>query len=231
MKQASLFTRFRESQLFWPLVALGLILLFDAIFAPNFFKIGVLDGHLYGNLIDVLNDGAPLALVAIGMTMVIATGGVDLSVGAVIAGSVMSLKREIRHQGPVLLVSVAAYGLATVFFGAAIGPLIAAGILQTVYVTPFSLPTLIGFSHVFFTAILETWQSPSRYSMASEREFVGMSVMGVGALLAYAFITWLTYRSTVDRFDEFSGRIRPKFGPPVDRSEEPVATLQASDVV
>lgn len=121
--------------------------------------------------------------------------------------------------------------LATVFFGAAIGPLIAAGILQTVYVTPFSLPTLIGFSHVFFTAILETWQSPSRYSMASEREFVGMSVMGVGALLAYAFITWLTYRSTVDRFDEFSGRIRPKFGPPVDRSEEPVATLQASDVV
>ena len=40
---------------------------------------------LYGNLIDVLNNGAPLMLVAIGMTMVIATGGVDLSVGAVIA--------------------------------------------------------------------------------------------------------------------------------------------------
>ena len=54
-------------------------------YAPSFFKIGILDGHLYGNLIDVLNDGAPLALVAIGMTLVIATGGVDLSVGAVIA--------------------------------------------------------------------------------------------------------------------------------------------------
>lgn len=75
----------RESRLFWPLVALALILLFDAIFAPSFFKIGILDGHLYGNLIDVLNDGAPLMLVAIGMTLVIATGGVDLSVGAVIA--------------------------------------------------------------------------------------------------------------------------------------------------
>ena len=75
----------RESQIFWPLVALGIIFLFDAIFSPGFFKIGILDGHLFGNLIDVLNDGAPLMLVAIGMTMVIATGGVDLSVGAVIA--------------------------------------------------------------------------------------------------------------------------------------------------
>ena len=79
------FTRFRKSRLFWPLVALAIILIFDGIYAPGFFKIGILDGHLYGNLIDVLNNGAPLILVAIGMTMVIATGGVDLSVGAVIA--------------------------------------------------------------------------------------------------------------------------------------------------
>jgi simple sugar transport system permease protein len=70
---------------FWPLVALVLILITDAIFAPGFFKIGILDGHLYGNMVDVFNNSAPLMLVAIGMTLVIATGGVDLSVGAVIA--------------------------------------------------------------------------------------------------------------------------------------------------
>jgi galactofuranose transport system permease protein len=80
-----LLKRMRESRLFWPLVALALILLTDALFAPGFFKIGILDGHLYGNLIDVFNNSAPLMLVAIGMTLVIATGGVDLSVGAVIA--------------------------------------------------------------------------------------------------------------------------------------------------
>ncbi len=77
--------RFRESRVFWPLVALALILIIDAIFAPGFFKIGILDGHLYGNMVDVFNNSAPLMLVAIGMTLVIATGGVDLSVGAVIA--------------------------------------------------------------------------------------------------------------------------------------------------
>jgi len=80
-----LFKRFRESHVFWPLVALALILIIDAIFAPGFFKIGILDGHLYGNMVDVFNNSAPLMLVAIGMTLVIATGGVDLSVGAVIA--------------------------------------------------------------------------------------------------------------------------------------------------
>jgi len=80
-----LFKRIRENRVFWPLVALALILITDAIFAPGFFKIGIVDGHLFGNLIDVFNNSAPLMLVAIGMTMVIATGGVDLSVGAVIA--------------------------------------------------------------------------------------------------------------------------------------------------
>jgi simple sugar transport system permease protein len=80
-----LFNRIRENRLFWPLVALALIFIFNAIFSPGFFKLGILDGHLYGNLIDVFNNSAPLMLVALGMTLVIATGGVDLSVGAVIA--------------------------------------------------------------------------------------------------------------------------------------------------
>ena len=80
-----LIKRIRENRLFWPLVALALIFIFDAIFSPGFFKLGILDGHLFGNLIDVFNNAAPLMLVALGMTLVIATGGVDLSVGAVIA--------------------------------------------------------------------------------------------------------------------------------------------------
>jgi simple sugar transport system permease protein len=83
--RAPLLKRLRSSPIFWPLSALAVILVFDAFFAPSFFRIGIQDGHLYGNIIDVLNNGAPLMLVAIGMTMVIATGGVDLSVGAVIA--------------------------------------------------------------------------------------------------------------------------------------------------
>jgi galactofuranose transport system permease protein len=69
----------------WPLLALALALLFNAIFSPGFFHFTVRDGRLYGSLIDILNRAAPVMLLSLGMTLVIATGGVDLSVGAVMA--------------------------------------------------------------------------------------------------------------------------------------------------
>jgi simple sugar transport system permease protein len=74
-----------ESKLFFPLVALALILVFDLIFIPNFFQISLQQGHLYGSLIDILRNSMPVVALAIGMTLVIATGGVDLSVGAIMA--------------------------------------------------------------------------------------------------------------------------------------------------
>jgi len=74
-----------DSRLFFPLVILSLILLFDLIFIPGFFTIENRDGNLYGSLIDILRNGSTVSLLAIGMTLVIATGGVDLSVGAVMA--------------------------------------------------------------------------------------------------------------------------------------------------
>ncbi len=77
--------RITESRLFLPLVALSLILLFDLIFIPGFFSIENRDGNLHGSLIDIFRNGSTVMLLAIGMTLVIATGGVDLSVGAVMA--------------------------------------------------------------------------------------------------------------------------------------------------
>ncbi len=65
--------------------ALAVILLIDSLVAPNFFSIHIQDGRLFGSVIDIVNRGAPVALLALGMTLVIATGGIDLSVGAVMA--------------------------------------------------------------------------------------------------------------------------------------------------
>lgn len=67
------------------LIALAVILLLNVLAFPGFFDIEIQNGRLYGSLIDVLNRGAPVALLAVGMTLVIATKGIDLSVGAVIA--------------------------------------------------------------------------------------------------------------------------------------------------
>ncbi|MGG4091883.1 ABC transporter permease [Paenibacillus lautus] len=69
----------------WPLLALVILYLINLIVVPGFFKVEIIDGHLYGNLVDVLNRGTPLIIMAIGMTLVIATEGIDISVGSVLA--------------------------------------------------------------------------------------------------------------------------------------------------
>lgn len=74
-----------ENRLFFPVLTLSLILLFDLIFIPGFFAIENRDGNLHGSLIDIFRNGSTVMLLAICMTLVIATGGVDLSVGATMA--------------------------------------------------------------------------------------------------------------------------------------------------
>ena len=61
-----------------------LVLLVTAFF-PDFLRIEVVNGRLVGPIMDILKRGAPVGLLAVGMTLVIATRGIDLSVGAVIA--------------------------------------------------------------------------------------------------------------------------------------------------
>jgi ribose/xylose/arabinose/galactoside ABC-type transport system permease subunit len=68
-----------------PIAALVVLLVLDAILVPGFFRLTVKEGHLYGALVDILNRAAPLSLAALGMTLVIATRGIDISVGAVVA--------------------------------------------------------------------------------------------------------------------------------------------------
>ena len=78
--------KFSQSSLALPLTALALLLLFNAIFVDDFFKIQVMEnGNLYGRPIDILYRASSLIILALGMTFVIATGGIDISVGAVVA--------------------------------------------------------------------------------------------------------------------------------------------------
>ena len=74
-----------KHRLAWPVITLFVLLAINAAFNPGFLHIEWRDGHLYGSLIDILNRAAPLAVVALGMTLVIATRGIDISVGAVVA--------------------------------------------------------------------------------------------------------------------------------------------------
>ncbi|MFC4590748.1 ABC transporter permease [Sphaerisporangium corydalis] len=101
-------------RLLWPVLVLVLLLLSNLIFTPGFFEIEVRQGHLYGSVVDIVRFGAPLILVALGMTLVIATGGIDLSVGSIVAicGAMACLRiSDLGDQNEVTGV-LAAIGLA-----------------------------------------------------------------------------------------------------------------------
>ncbi|ACC74592.1 ABC transporter permease [Paraburkholderia phymatum] len=72
-------------QLVWPVLTLVALFAIDVAHRANFLSITLLDGHLFGAPIDILNRAAPLVIVSLGMTLVIATRGIDISVGAIVA--------------------------------------------------------------------------------------------------------------------------------------------------
>lgn len=116
----NLWRRSVASGLLWPVLALVTLLLYDLFFLEGFFRFEILEDanghkHLYGTLVDILNQGSKVMLLAIGMTLVIATGGVDLSVGSLmaVAGAVAALLVT-QTQTPFALILVAALALAVV---------------------------------------------------------------------------------------------------------------------
>lgn len=78
-------------RLFLPLICLAIVLLINVIKTPAFFSVTVNNGVFYGYIIDIINRSSELIILAVGMTLVVASsGGTDISVGAVsaVAGAV-----------------------------------------------------------------------------------------------------------------------------------------------
>ena len=94
------------------ILALIAILVIDRLVSPQFFDLRLQDGRLFGSLVDVFNRGAPVALLSLGMVLVIATRGIDLSVGAVIAisGAIAASLAD-THAWPVAVAAALGAGV------------------------------------------------------------------------------------------------------------------------
>jgi len=114
------------------LLSLALILFLNYLAFPGFFEIRIQDGRMFGSLVDVLNRGAPVIILAIGMTAVIASRGVDLSVGAVmaVAGAIAAT------------LTVAGYSLSVVVF-ATLGTGLLCGLWNGLLVAYFDLQPIV----------------------------------------------------------------------------------------
>src|SRR6266481_1722126 len=151
-------TRFGSKYI--PLIATALVLLglyaAGGIFYRNFFSLGV--------AVNLFGDNAFLGIAAVGATLVILSGGIDLSVGSVVAFSsilIATLVGKGVHPIATILVTL----LAGAVFGAMMGCLIQWFELPPFLVTLAGMflarglgfiiyPQSLGIKHAFFVRVI-----------------------------------------------------------------------------
>lgn len=103
---------------FWGIVAILLLLVVNLLKDPTYLAIRVnpSNGNLAGNLLDILRASAPVLMVATGMSLVIATAGIDLSVGSVMAVAGAVSMEYLQNTG-----EASSLGAALVAIGMSIG--------------------------------------------------------------------------------------------------------------
>jgi len=120
----SLLLRIKDSRVFLAIVGLFLLGLFLSILSPHFLTVS--------NILNVLRQISMIAVVAIGMTYVIITGGIDLSVGSVLALSAVGAASFMTHG-----VNVYFAALAGMMIGAVCGFLNGILIITKIKMPPF----------------------------------------------------------------------------------------------
>jgi simple sugar transport system permease protein len=192
------------TSLVWPVAGLGLLLLFNFIFTPGFFHIEVRDGRFYGVLIDILNHGSKVMLLALGMALVIATGGVDLSVGAVmaIAGAVAAqLINKPNVPFPAVVASALGVAVAT---GCWNGILVGAGKVQPIVATLILMVAGRGVAQLITDGQIITFTDP-RLTFIGNGSLFALPFPILLSLGMLAVTTLLTRKTAVGLFIESVG--------------------------
>jgi len=216
MESISIVARVFRHRLAWPVVTLLILLGINAVFNPSFLHIEVRSGHLYGSLIDILNRAAPLVLVSLGMTLVIATRGIDISVGAVVAisaavaawmigGSLVIQDGVPTHVSrfPMPLAIVVAL-LVALACGMWNGLLVSAVGMQPIIATLILMVAGRGVAQLVTNGqIITVYYAP--YFFIGNGYFLGLPFALSIALAMFAALLWLTRRTALGLFIQAVG--------------------------
>lgn len=178
-------------------IALIAILLFNAAFTPNFLQLQT----LFVNISQV----ATIAIVAMGMTLVIATGGIDLSVGAI-----MALAGALAP-----LIFLSEFGVAYPTMGVALAialPMLVAlacGIFNGIMVARLNVQPIIatlilfisgrGIAQILTNGNLQTFTNP-QFSYLGTGKILGLPVQGWLAIAIAVVLYHVISRTTFGRY-------------------------------
>ena len=172
----------------YPAAMLVALIFFNTILTPEFIQISVVNGRLHGSLIDILNRAVPVLIIALGMCLVIATRGVDLSVGAVTAVSgAVAASLIARPDGGLLsgLPAMGVSGIVAVALGVALlcglfnGTLVAFFKVQPIVATLLLMVAGRGVAQLITNGQIITFENP------------GFQAFGSGSFLFLPIPIWI----------------------------------------
>jgi simple sugar transport system permease protein len=200
---------------FWGLIAIVALLALNVIEDPNYlaFSINPANGNLVGNLVDILRASAPIMMIAVGMSLVIATGGIDLSVGSMMAvsGAVSMVIMKDAGQSGSLGVALGAIGLALLVcavLGAVNGVLVAYVGLQPFISTLIMMLAARGIAKVI-TEGQNTSASNDPFRWIANGFVIGLPVVFLIAIAIVIVVGLVVRRSALGLMIEAIG-INPK---------------------
>jgi galactofuranose transport system permease protein len=197
-------------QYFWGIVAIFVLLLINTIRKPDYLAVTInpSTGNLAGNLIDILRASAPILMIAIGMVLVIATGGIDLSVGSlmVVAGAVSMEFLSAAGDGSVGA-TLAALGLALALsgvLGAVNGVLVTVVGLQPFITTLVMLLAGRGVARVI-TSGQNTTAANDSFRWIANGYLIGLPVVFLIAIAIVVLVSLVVRRSALGLMIEAMG--------------------------
>jgi len=200
---------------FWGIVAIVALLALNVLKDPGYLAISINpnNGNLVGNLIDILRQAAPIMMIAIGMSLVIATAGIDLSVGSLMAVSGAVSMEFLKNVGDsssagVALAAVGLSLLITGILGAVNGVLVAYVGLQPFIATLVLMLAGRGVAKVI-TGGQNTAATNDPYRWIANGYVIGVPVVFILALGIVLAVGWVVRRSALGLMIEAIG-INPK---------------------
>ena len=156
-----------------------------------------IDEHYFtmANLIDIVDQSTINGLIAIGMTFVIVTGGIDLSVGSVMAIVIVLVGRLLTEQG-MDPISATIVGIILGFaLGSFNGFLITRLKLQPFIATLGTMSVYRGFAYII-TSGWPVLNIPQEFRTMLDGDFFSIFRISILILLIFAFITHILIKST-----------------------------------
>ena len=169
----------RESIILPPLMGLILLVVLASVLSPYFLT--------FKNIINVLRQISIVAIISVGMTYVIITGGIDLSVGSVAALSGMITGLFLKNVGAGFFVSISMGLIGGILCGLFTGFLVTSKIKMPPFIATLAMMSIARGIALMMTSGRPIFNLPESFSFLGGGFFWGIPIPIIIMLIIYLF--------------------------------------------